>query len=335
MEASLLNHKKLYSSHLQNFICVNGSSGSEIPGNQSLQLPQMPSRASLPRRLSFARFRVNGPCANPRLLPMIHPTAIVHPEAKLDSTVQVGPYSVIDAEVEVGPDCLIGPHVYLTGRTNIGAHNQFHAGCVLGGAPQDLKYTGAPTRLVIGDHNVFREHVTVHCSNSTAEETRIGSNCYLMASCHVAHNCRLGDHIIVANGALLAGHVTVGDRVFISGNCLIHQFVRIGTLALMQGGSAIGMDLPPFSIACQENALCGLNVVGLRRAGYTTTERLELKRLYHALFRSGQNLPRAIAEARKTFFSPSSHVMLDFLAETKRGVCSDITHAASRSEDSD
>ncbi len=264
---------------------------------------------------------------------MIHPTAIVHPEAKLDPTVQVGPFSVIDAEVEVGPHCLIGPHVYLTGRTLIGSHNLFHAGCILGDAPQDLKYTGAPTRLRIGDHNVFREHATVHRSNSTEEETRIGSNCYLMANCHVAHNCQVGDYVILANGALLAGHVTVGDRAFISGNCVIHQYVRIGTLALMQGGSAISMDLPPFSIACQENALCGLNVVGLRRAGLSAAERLELKQLYHALFRSGQNLPRAVAEARKAFFGAGSRVLLDFLSESKRGVCSDIAHAAGRVHD--
>ena len=119
---------------------------------------------------------------------MIHPTAIIHPQAKLDTTVQVGPYAVIDAGVELGAQCIVGPHVYLTGITKIGSHNQFHAGCVIGDAPQDLKYKDEPTRLRIGDHNVFREHVTVHRSTKTDGETVIGSHNFLMANCHVGHN---------------------------------------------------------------------------------------------------------------------------------------------------
>ena len=122
-----------------------------------------------------------------------------------------------------------------------------------------------------------------------------------MANAHVAHNCVIGDHVIMANGALLGGHVEVQDRAFISGNCCVHQFARVGTLALMQGGSAISQDLPPFTVALRENEICGLNVVGLRRAGFTAEQRLELKRLYHALFRSGKNFSDAMAEARKIF----------------------------------
>ncbi len=205
---------------------------------------------------------------------MIHPTAVVHPLARLDATVSVGPYTVIDEHVVVGPDCRIGPHVYLTGHTTIGARNCFHANCVIGDAPQDLKYTGEPTRLRIGDHNVFREHVTVHRSNKLAEDTVIGSHGFFMAHCHVGHNSRIGDHVILANGALLGGHVTVDDRAFISGNCLVHQFTRVGTLALMQGGAAISKDLPPFTVARGDNGICGLNVVGLRRTGYTADQRL-------------------------------------------------------------
>jgi len=170
---------------------------------------------------------------------MIHPTALIHPQAKLDATVQVGPYAVIDGGVELGAHCVVGPHVYLTGLTTIGARNRFHAGCVIGDAPQDLKYQDEPTRLLIGDDNVFREHFTVHRSNQAAGATVIGSHSFLMASSHVGHNCRLGDHVILANGALLAGHVTVQDRAFISGNCLVHQFARVGTLAIMRGGAAI------------------------------------------------------------------------------------------------
>ncbi len=262
------------------------------------------------------------PC--PTLRFVIHPTAIIHPRAKLDASVQVGPYAVIDEGVEVGAHCVVGPHVYLTGLTTIGAHNRFYAGCVIGEAPQDLKYNGEPTVVRIGDHNVFREHVTVHRSNHAPEETVIGSRGFFMANAHVAHNCRLGDSVILANGVLLGGHVTVDDRAFLSGNCLVHQFVRVGTLALMQGGSAISKDLPPYAVARGDNHICGLNTVGLRRAGLSPAERLELKQLYHALFRKERNLREALAEARKQFTSAPAKVMLDFLSASKRGVCPDV-----------
>src|SRR5919108_6171725 len=198
---------------------------------------------------------------------MIHPTAIIHPAAHLDPTVSIGPYAVIDENVVVGPGCRIGPHVHLTGRTTIGANNWFHSGCVIGDAPQDLKYRGEPTRLRIGDDNVFREHVTVHRSTNEAEETKVGARNYLMALSHVGHNVQVGDQVIIANGAMLGGHSVVQDRAFISGNCLVHQWVRVGTLALMQGGSAISKDLPPYTVARGDNAICGLNIIGLRRAG--------------------------------------------------------------------
>jgi UDP-N-acetylglucosamine acyltransferase len=263
---------------------------------------------------------------------MIHPTAIIHPKAKLDTTVQVGPYAVIDEGVELGAHCIVGPHVYLTGITKIGSHNKFHAGCVIGDAPQDLKYKDEPTRLRIGDNNVFREHVTVHRSTDIDSETVIGSHNFLMANCHVGHNSQLGDYIIIANGALLGGHVMVQDRAFISGNCLVHQFTRIGMLTMMQGKAGIGQDLPPFTIAHGINRICGLNVVGLRRAGFTAEQRIELKRLYHLLFRSGKNLRAAIEEAQKTFTGPTAKIMLDFMASAKRGVCTDANRAISENE---
>jgi UDP-N-acetylglucosamine acyltransferase len=254
---------------------------------------------------------------------VIHPSAIVHAQAEVDPTVEVGPYAVIDAGVRVGAQCVIGPHVYLTGLTTIGAHNQFFAGCVIGEAPQDLKYNGEPTRLRIGDHNCFREHVTVHRSNHPEEATVIGAHNYLMQHSHVAHNVLLGNHVIVAGGALVAGHVSVGDRAFISGNCLVHQFVRIGTLALMQGGSAVSKDLPPYLVARGANGICGLNTVGLRRAGFSPAERLELKQLYHLLFREGLSVAAAVDKARELFTSAPAKAMLDFIAASKRGICSD------------
>lgn len=256
---------------------------------------------------------------------MIHSTAVIHPRAQLDPSVSVGPYAVIDEGVVVGPQCIIGPHVYLTGQTTIGARNVFHAGCVIGGPPQDLKYKAEPTRLRVGDGNTFREHVTVNRSNRLEEDTVIGSENFLMANSHVAHNCVLGDQVILANGALLGGHVTVQDRAFLSGNCCVHQFVRVGSLAIMQGGSAISKDLPPFCVARGDNGICGLNTVGLRRAGLTSEQRLELKRLYHLLFRSRLKLSVAIAQAREEFTGEAVRQLTDFVASTKRGVCADTS----------
>jgi len=227
--------------------------------------------------------------------------------------------------VELGHDCVVGPQVYLTGATKIGANNKFHASAVICDAPQDLKYKDEPKRLVIGDNNVFREHVTVHRSNKLSEDTVIGSNNLLMAGSHVAHNCVVGNHVILANGALLGGHVIVQDRAFVSGNCLVHQFCRVGTMAIMQGGSAISKDLPPFTVARGDNGICGLNTVGLRRAGFSAEERLELKKLYHALFRTGKSFRAALADAEKQFKTPGAKQMLEFVAAAKRGVCADTS----------
>ena len=262
---------------------------------------------------------------------MIHSTAVIHPKAKLDSTVQVGPYAVIDADVELGAGCIVGPHAYLTGLTKAGKGNYFHAGCSIGNSPQDLKYKGAPTALTIGDHNTFRENTTMNRATFEGEATVIGSHNLFMAGVHVGHNCVLGNHLIVANGAMFGGHVTVEDRAVISGNCLVHQFCRIGTLAMMQGGSAISKDLPPFTVATGHNSICGLNVVGLRRAGFSAEDRLEVKKLYLALFRSGKNLSEAVAEAQKNFSNARTKVMLDFIAvPTKRGICADAGYRQTR-----
>jgi UDP-N-acetylglucosamine acyltransferase len=252
---------------------------------------------------------------------MIHPTAIVHPQAKLHPSVQVGPYSIVDEAVEIGADCVLGPHVHITGVTRIGAGNRFHTGCVIGDAPQDLKYRDEPTRLTIGDRNVFREHFTAHRSNKPDGQTVIGSDNFLMQHSHVAHDCILGNHVILAGGALLAGHVAVQDRAFISGNCLVHQFVTIGTLAIMQGGSGISKDLPPYCVAMQENAICGLNIIGLRRAGLSPAERQDLQRAYRTLFRRGFNRATALLQARAEATSAAARNLIEFVAASKRGVC--------------
>lgn len=252
----------------------------------------------------------------------IHPTAVVDPGAKLGEGTVVGPFAVIESGVEIGPGCLIQPYVHIMGPCRIGGGNRFHTGCVIGDAPQDLKYDGKPTGVIIGDNNVFREHVTVHRSNRPEETTVIGSNNYLMAHCHIGHNSWLGDHIIIANGALIGGHVVIHDRAFLSGNSLIHQFTRIGQLSLMQGGAGISKDLPPYTIASGINHIAGLNIIGLRRAGFTSDQRLQLKRLYRILFLSGYTLQAAMAQAKMEFHEDYTGVLLDFIETAKRGVCS-------------
>jgi len=175
----------------------------------------------------------------------------------------------------------------------------------------------------VGDHNVFREHVTVHRSSSPAGQTSIGDGNLLMTNSHVGHDTTLGNNVILTNGALLGGHVLVEDRAIISGNCLVHQFTRIGAGAMMQGGAGISKDLPPFTLARGDNGMCGLNVIGLRRAGITAEERLALKRLYRLLFRSGKRLRIAIEEARGQFAGEACRRMIEFVAASRRGICRD------------
>ena len=266
---------------------------------------------------------------------IVHPTAVVHPNCELAVGVRVSPCAVIDEHVRVGPGCRIGPHVYLTGHTQIGAGNQFHAGCVVGDAPQDLKYDGAATHLLIGEANIFREHCTVHRSNHPGDPTVIGSNNYFMAHSHVGHNSQLGNNIILANGALLGGHVLVEDGAFISGNCAIHQFARVGTLSIMQGGSRLSKDLPPYCTLFGVNRLCGLNTVGLRRAGVAAEQRTELRNLYRRLFRSGVNLRVVLEELRDTVRSAESRHLLEFIASSKRGVCVESSRAPGDDENAE
>jgi UDP-N-acetylglucosamine acyltransferase len=254
---------------------------------------------------------------------VIHPTAIIHPKAQLDSSVTVGPYVIVDEHVQIGSGCVIGPYTYLTGRTVIGPDNRFFAGCVIGEGPQDLKYGGEPTTLIVSQGNVFREHVTINRSCTPAGQTMIGSHNYFMANSHVGHDCQIGNSVIIANGAALGGYATAQDRAFISANCLVHQFCRVGAMAIMRGGSAVSLDLPPYTVVHRVNELCGLNIVGMRRAGLPSNERIEIKRLYRALFRSGKNLRQAVADAKQVSWLSASQVLLEFVATTKRGVCAD------------
>ncbi len=259
---------------------------------------------------------------------IVHPSAIIAPGARIGRGCRIGPHVVIDAGVEMGANCEVGPGVYITGRTRIGPDNRFHAGAVIGDAPQDLKYDGAPTHLVIGAGNTFREHATLHRSSKPGTETVVGDGNLFMAGSHLGHDCRIGNHNVIANGALIAGHATMADRVFLSGNCLVHQGCRVGRIALMQGGAAISKDLPPFCVATGANTICGLNIVGLRRAGFDAADRLLLKRVYLRLFRFRGRRADALAGVRAEFggFAPAME-WVEFVASTRRGICADASGA--------
>lgn len=254
---------------------------------------------------------------------MIHPTAVIGDKVELGEKVFIGPCAVIDGEIKIGDRCRIGPHVYLTGKTELGEANILHSGCVIGDSPQDVRYSGDSAKTIIGSRNTFREHVTVHRSNTEREATTIGSDNLFMAGSHVGHNAEIGNRVVLANSALIGGHAVIEDNVFIGGNAAIHQFARIGRLALLQGNSGLSQDLPPFLTACRLNELSGLNTVGLRRAAISPEDRLQLKKLYHALFRRGLPLSVAIKSAKEKFAGePLCQELLAFIQRSRRGVCS-------------
>ena len=256
---------------------------------------------------------------------MLHPTALIAPTAQLAPDVQVGPYAVIEGNVTLGPGCVVGPFVHLLGHTTLGARNRIHAGAVIGDTPQDLKYKGEPTRLVIGDDNVFREHVTLHCATKPDTCTVIGSHCFIMGNAHIGHDVQVRDHAIICNGVAIAGFAVIGERAFLSANSLVHQFCRVGPLALLQGGAAVSKDVPPFCIATGINSICGLNTIGLRRGGYSSGQRIELKRLYHLLFLSGKLRRDALADAAIGPTGAAAKQLLDFVAASTRGVCGHVS----------
>jgi UDP-N-acetylglucosamine acyltransferase len=252
----------------------------------------------------------------------IHPTAIIDPKAEIESTVEIGPYVVIEGPVTIKGGTRVMAHAYLTGWTEIGERNEIHPGAVLGDAPQDKAYNGAKTYLRIGDENIFREYVQVHRGTTAGSATVIGNRNFLMATSHVGHNCQLGNDVILANGALLAGYVEVGHNVFISGNCVVHQFVRIGDHALMRGLSGTSRDVPPYAIVDWQHTVRGVNVVGLKRAGFDEKRIRAIREAFRVLFRKGRNLALAIKEVEKSHRANTDvSALLEFIRASERGVC--------------
>ena len=230
---------------------------------------------------------------------LIHPTAVVDPSAKLGARVRVGAYAMIGAEVEIGDDTRIGPHCVIEGPTRIGRDNVFHGQAAIGGAPQDKKYRGERVELVIGDGNSIREFVTINRGTGDGGGiTRIGHRNWILAYCHVAHDCIVGNDCVFSNNSTLAGHVTVGDQVILSGFTGVHQFCRIGDHAFIGMGAFVNGDVPPFVMVAQEKyaRARGINAEGLKRRGFDAGRIASIKRAYRALYMGDAKLDEAKAE---------------------------------------
>ncbi len=253
----------------------------------------------------------------------IHPTAIVHPSAKLASDVSIGAYSVIGEGVEIGAGTTVGAHALISGPTTIGSENKIFGFVSLGEAPQDKKYAGEPTRLDIGDRNTIREFCTFN--RGTAQDggvTRVGNDNWIMAYAHIAHDCQVGNHTIFANNAQLAGHVRLGDYAILGGFTVVHQFVHIGAHSMTAMGTILLQDLPAFVTAAGNTAKpFGINSEGLKRRGFSSEDISAIKSSYKALYKSGLSLAEAIAaiEAR-SLDCPSLKILLDSLAASTRGI---------------
>ena len=263
----------------------------------------------------------------------IHPTAIIHPKARIASDVEIGPYCVIGEHVAIGEGSVLKAHVVIDGHTTLGKRNVIFPFASLGGAPQDLKYKGEPSELVVGDDNVIREHVTMNLgTEGGGMKTTVGSHCLFMTASHVAHDCTVGSHVILANNATLAGHVSVGDHVVIGGLAAVHQFVRIGAHAMIGGLSGVEHDVIPFGSVMGERAnLAGLNLVGLKRRGFDRDAIHALRNAYKLMFEDDAGtLAERLNGVEKEFGSNAEvRNMLSFINQkSARSLCVPKSQAA-------
>jgi UDP-N-acetylglucosamine acyltransferase len=258
---------------------------------------------------------------------LIHPTAVISDEARLGEGVRVGPFAVIEGPVAVGAGSTIRPHAHLIGPLAVGASNDIGTGVVLGGAPQHLGYRGETTDLVIGDANIFREHVTVHRGMPVGVGpgtgvTRVGNRNLFMANSHVAHDCLVGDDCLFANGAVLGGHVTVGDRALLSGNSAVHKFCRVGRLGLLSGASATSKDVAPFWVMQEVNQVRGVNTIGMRRAGIPTPEIQAVRRAFAIIYVERLPISAALLRIELEFGQFAAiRELVAFIRSSKRGIC--------------
>ncbi|MGH7916506.1 MAG: acyl-ACP--UDP-N-acetylglucosamine O-acyltransferase [Candidatus Binataceae bacterium] len=250
----------------------------------------------------------------------IHPSAVIGADVELGPGVEVGPFCMLDGRIRIGAGTRLVGHVSIFGDTEIGTENVLHPNVVIGDEPQDLSYTGDSRAVRIGNANVFREGVTIHRGSERGEVTIIGDGNFFMQNAHAAHDCRVGNGTVIAGGALLAGWVEVGDQALVSGNCVVHQYVRIGRLAMMRGLSRTSRDVPPFCIMDLTHTLRGINVVGLRRAGFDRIAIRALRNAYADLFGRRQNLKSALERMVAKEPAPEVLEMIEFIRASRRGV---------------
>jgi len=264
----------------------------------------------------------------------IDPSARIAPGVELAPDVAVGPGVIIDGPSSIGAGTRILAHAYIGPYTTIGQDNLIGFGAIVGYDPQDYAFTGEESYTIIGDHNRIREYVTIHRGTTPGSATRVGNHNFLMALSHMAHNSSLGNHVVVVNGALVGGYVEVADRAFISANCLLHQFIRVGTLAILRGGSKASRDLPPYSIIDDTHTVMGVNLVGLKRAGLAYPNIAALRQAFRLLFFRRVNLKAAMAQVEQVVpMTPEVVHLLSFIRASKRGVA--MGPKASRNADSE
>ncbi len=268
---------------------------------------------------------------------MIHPTAIVHPDAELGAGVEIGPYSLVAGTVRIGDRTRIGARVTIEGNTLLGEDNEIFTGAVVGSLTQDKKYKGGTSYLKIGDRNKIREYVTINPGTHDGTETVIGNDNLIMAYSHIAHDCLIRNNTVLANAATLGGHVIVEDRAVIGGLSGVHQFVRIGTLAIVGGCSKAVQDIPPFMMVDGHPAsVFGINTVGLTRAGIAKEDKTLLKTAYKILYRSGLSLKEAVSRMdRELGHNPTVRILVDFLKSSERGISRPAKKAAAKVEASE
>ena len=249
----------------------------------------------------------------------VHATAIVDESAELDSTADIGAYAIIEGNVRIGPETRVYPHAYISQGTTLGRRCQVHPFAVVGHLPQDLKFDGSPSYAQVGDQTIVREHASIHRGAVPGSTTVVGSRCFIMATAHVGHNCIVGDDVKIANAGMLSGHVEIGRGAFISGLTGIHQFVRIGELTMISGGLRVVKDVPPFMMVGPAGVV-GINVVGLRRAGLSSAERLELRECHRILYRGEPYFSQAVERVAQMVRTDPGRRLVEFLrAPSQRG----------------
>lgn len=248
--------------------------------------------------------------------------AIVSAKAEIAEDVEIGPFTIVEDNVIIGKGTKIGANCYIASGTVIGEYNVIYHHVVLGTDPQHLGYRGEPTLLKIGNRNVIREFVSIHRAYSEDSPTTIGDDCYVMATSHIGHDCKIGNSVIITSFCGISGHVEIEDKAVIGGHVGIHQFVRIGMLSIVSGASGVAQDVPPFVIAAGRPAkVYGLNVVGLKRAGYDESKRLLIKRVFDTFYRKNYTFTEALKVIEREFDFPEAKIFVEFVRKSKRGVC--------------